>query len=441
MQVSVENLSSIERRLTIGVPAERIESEVEGRLKETAQRARIDGFRPGKVPMKVVKQRYGAGIRQEVVGEVMRQSFYEAVTQENLNPAGQPNIEPKELEPGKDLEYTATFEVFPEIEFADLSAIEVEKTLAQVEDKDVDEQIKQLQEQQQQMKDTKRAAKKGDQVIIAFEGKIDGETFEGGSSEETPLVLGSNTMISGFEDGLLGIKPSEERVLDLTFPDTYHSDELAGKAVQFTVKAIKSFKPVPAELNDEFFAKYGVTEGGEEAFRAQLRESMDNALEGGLKNQLKGRIIDAIVDAHDIAIPAALVEDEINNLRQQMVQQFGGGQQQIDPSMFPAELFKDRAEKRVASGLVINKFIQDNNITADEDKVRAAIESFAESYDDKEEIITHVYSNEQQLQHFQTLALEDLVIEKLLENVKVKEVKGNYQDVMNPPTPEENAGA
>lgn len=441
MQVSVENLSSIERRLTIGVPAERIESEVEGRLKETAQRARIDGFRPGKVPMKVVKQRYGAGIRQEVLGEVMRQSFYEAVTQENLNPAGQPNIEPKALEPGKDLEYIATFEVFPEIEFADLSGIEVEKTVAQVEDKDVEEQIKQLQEQQQQMKDTKRAAKEGDQVVIAFEGKIDGEIFDGGSSEETPLVLGSKTMIPGFEDGLLGIKPGEERVLDLTFPDTYHAEELAGKAVQFTVTSIKSFKPVPAELNDEFFAKYGITEGGEEAFRTQLRESMVNALEGGLKNQLKARIIDAIVDAHDIAIPAALVDDEINNLRQQMVQQFGGGQQQIDPSMFPAELFKDRAEKRVASGLVINKFIQDNDIAADEDKVRAVIEDFAESYDDKDEIIAHVYANEQQLQHFQTLALEDLVIEKLLERVKVKEVKGNYQDVMNPPAPEEKADA
>ncbi|MEZ5524335.1 MAG: trigger factor [Pseudomonadales bacterium] len=439
MQVSVENLSSIERRLTIGVPAERVESEVEGRLKETAKRARIDGFRPGKVPLKVVKQRYGAGIRQEVLGEVMRQSFYEAVTQEKLNPVGQPSIEPKALEAGKDLEYTATFEVFPEIEFTDLSKIEVEKTLAQVEDKDVDEQITQLQEQQQEMKSTKRAAKEGDQVVISFEGKLDGEVFEGGSSDETPLILGSKTMIPGFEDGLLGAKPGEERVLDLTFPENYHSEELAGKAVQFTVNVKKSFKPAPAELNDEFFAKYGVTEGGEEAFRSQLRESMENALEGALKNQVKSHLIDAIVDAHEIAIPSALVDDEINNLRQQMVQQFGGGQQQIDPSMFPAELFKDRAEKRVASGLVIQKFIQDNELSVSDEQVRSVIEDFAENYEDKEEIISHVYANEQQLQHFQTVALEDLVIEKLLETVKVKEVKGSYQDVMNPPAPAEDA--
>ena len=184
MQVSVENLSPIERRLTVGVPAERIESEVEGRLKQTAKNARIDGFRPGKVPMKVVKQRYGAGIRQEVVSEVMRQSFYEAVTQEKLNPVGSPDIEPKDLEEGKDLEFTATFEVLPEIEFSDLSKLEVEKVDALVEDADVDTQIQQLQDQQQQMKDTTRAAKEGDQVVISFEGKIDGETFEGGSSEE-----------------------------------------------------------------------------------------------------------------------------------------------------------------------------------------------------------------------------------------------------------------
>ena len=207
MQVSVENLSPIERRLTIGVPAERIESEVASRLQQAAKTVRIDGFRPGKVPMKVVKQRYSASIREEVASEVMRQSFYEAVTQEKLNPVGSPNIEPKALEEGKDFEYSATFEILPEITFSDLSKLEVEKVSATVDDSDVDAQIKQLQEQQQEMKDTKRAAKNGDQVVISFAGTVDGEAFEGGSSDETPLVLGSNTMIPGFEDGLLGIKP------------------------------------------------------------------------------------------------------------------------------------------------------------------------------------------------------------------------------------------
>lgn len=435
MQVSVENLSSIERRLTVGVPAERIESEVEGRLQQTAKSARIDGFRPGKVPMKVIKQRYSAGIREEVVSEVIRQTFHEAITKEEMTPAGQPNIEPVDLEPGKDLSYTATFEVFPVIEFSDLSKLDVEKVDALVEDADVDAQIKQLQEQQQEMKDTKRAAKDGDQVVISFAGTIDGEAFEGGSSDETPLVLGSNSMIPGFEDGLLGIKPSEERILDLEFPATYHAEELAGKAVQFTVKAIKSFKPAPAELNDEFFAKYGITEGGEEAFRTELRKNMESALQAALLNKLKSNLVDKLVETHEIALPAALIEQEIGQIRQEMMQQFGGGQQ-IDPSMFPAELFKDQAEKRVASGLIINQFVRDNQISANDEQVRAAIESFAQTYDDPAQVIEHVYGNEQQLQHFKSVAIEEQVIANLLEKVSVKDVKGNFQEVMYPPAPE-----
>jgi trigger factor len=435
MQVSVENLSSIERRLTIDVPADRVESEVEARLKQTAQSVRVDGFRPGKVPMKVIKQRYGSGVRQEVISEIMRQSFQQAVSQENLNPVGQPSIEPTELEPGKDLQYTATFDVFPEIEFSDLAKLDVEKVDALVEDADIDAQIQQLQEQQQQMKDTKRAAKNGDQVVISFEGTVDGEAFEGGSSQETPLVLGSNSMIAGFEDGLLGIKPGEERVLDLEFPAAYQSEDLAGKAVQFTVKAIKSFKPVPAELNDEFFAKYGVEEGGEAAFRKELRDNMESALQAALLNKLKSNLVEKLVEAHEVALPAALVEQEIGQIRQEMMQQFGGGQQ-VDPAMFPDELFKGQAEKRVASGLIINQFVRDNNITATDDQVRAAIENFAKSYDDPAQVVEHVYGNEQQLQHFKSVAIEEQVIAGLLGKVNIKDVQGNFQEVMYPPAPE-----
>ncbi len=437
MQVSVENLSPIERRLTVGVPAERIESEVESRLQKAAQTVRIDGFRPGKVPMKVVKQRYSAGIREEVVGEVMRQSFYEAVTQEKLNPVGSPNIEPKALEAGKDFEYIATFEVLPEVVFADLSKIEVEKVSAKIDDADIEAQIAQLQEQQQEMKATKRAAKEGDQVVISFEGKIDGEVFEGGSSEETPLVLGSNTMIPGFEDGLLGAKPGDERILELQFPESYHAEDLAGKAVQFTVNVKKSFKPTPAELNEEFFAKYGV-EGGEDAFREKLRESMEAALEAALKNKLKGNLIEKLLKAHEIAVPAALVEQEINQIRNEMVQQFGGGQQ-IDPSMFPAEMFKDRAEQRVASGLLINQYVRENELSASDEQVRAAVENFASTYEDSEQVVEQVFANEQQLQHFKSVAIEEQVISGLLEKVKVTDVESNYQDVMYPPAPEPEA--
>ena len=325
MQVSIETTSGLERRLTVGVPAERVESEVDNRLKKAAKTVRLAGFRPGKVPMKVMRQRFGAGVRQEVMGEVLSQSFQEAVVQENLRPAGQPSIEPRSLEEGKDLEYVATFEVFPEVEVAEVKDFDVEKPMAEVTEADVDNIIEVFRKQQGSWESVERAAADGDKVNIDYTGTRDGEEFEGGSAEGSDLELGSGRMIPGFEDGIVGMSAGDEKTLELTFPEDYQSEDLQGAAVEFKVTVNSVTEMVPAPLDEELFAKYGVEEGGEEQFRTEVGENMARELKNAVQSQLKQQVMDAVLGAHDgLEIPKALIAQEVDAMRGQMFQQFGG---------------------------------------------------------------------------------------------------------------------
>ncbi|MCF7980639.1 MAG: trigger factor [Pseudomonadales bacterium] len=440
MQVSVETLNNIERRITVGVPAERIESEVETRLKKAAQNARIDGFRPGKVPFKVIKQRYGAGVRQEVLGEVMQKTFYDAVVQEKLNPAGMPQIEPKVMEEGKDLEYVATFEVYPEVIIGDLSAVTIEKQTATIEENDIDTMVEQLRKQQTKMQLVDRVAQDGDQVMIDFNGTLDGESFAGGSAENTSLVLGSGRMIPGFEDGIVGMKAGEEKVLQLTFPEDYHAKDLAGKAVEFKVKVNAVNEPVLPELNEELFVQFGVTEGGEPKFREEIKKNMERELSSAIRNKVKSQVIVGLVDLHKIDLPKALLDQEVNRLRQEMMQQYGGGQG-FDASMLPAELFADQATQRVSIGLIMSKFVEDEKIELDDARVEKMIEEMAQSYESPEEVVEYIKTNEQQLKQLQSVALEEQVIDRMLERMQVAEVSCSYEEAVKPPEPTRPAKA
>ncbi len=438
MQVSVESVSNIERKVTIGVPATRVDSEVDKRLQKAAKSARIDGFRPGKVPMKVIRKRYGAGVRQEVVGEVMRETLYEALQQEQLNPAGQPAIQPKTVEPGKDLEYVATFEVYPEITLADLSTLQVNKPTATVEESDIDTMIEQLREQQSQMQEVDRAAQTGDEVVIDYTGTRDGEAFEGGTGENQKLVLGSNSMIDGFEAGIAGMQAGDSKVLQLTFPEDYQEATLAGKAVEFAVTVHTVSEPVAAEIDESFFEKFGVKEGGLEAFRAAVRKNMERELEKALKDRVKTQLIDALLAAHEIKVPSALIGQEVDRMRQEMGQQFGGGQQ-FDASQLPAELFTEQATKRVRTGLLINQYITDSGVELDDATLDAHLDRFADSYEDPAEVIAYIKQDQQQLAHFKSLALEDKVIDSILEKVEIVELPSSYEDALKPPAPEPRA--
>ncbi len=439
MQVSIQTTSGLERKLTIGIPAARVDSEVEARLKKAAGTVRLDGFRPGKVPLKVMKQRFGAGVRQEVMQEVMNQSFSEAITQENLKPAGMPQIEPKNIEAGRDLEYVATFEVFPEMELKDYSSMSVEKPIAEVQAADIDNMIETLRKQQAQWEVVERAAVEGDQVNIDYVGTKEGEAFEGGTAEGSNLVLGSNTMIPGFEDGIVGMKAGEEKVLSLEFPESYHAEDLKGAPVEFTVTLNSVSEQKLAELNDEFFEKFGVTEGGEEKFRADVAENMERELKNATKSKIKNQVMDALVEIHsDLQIPQALIKQEIGMLKRQMVQQFGGQASSLDvDSLLPDDMFTEQAEKRVRLGLVLNEYISKESLSADADKVKETIEGFAATYEDPEEVVNYYYSNQQQLESVQSMVLEDTVVEKLLEQATVTEKACSYEEVMAPAASEQ----
>jgi len=433
MQVSIETTTGLERRLTVGVPAEQVDSEVENRLKQAAKTVHLNGFRKGKVPLKVVKQRFGAGVRQEVLGEVMSRSFYEAVQQEGVNPAGQPAIEPKEMGEGKDIEFVATFEVYPEIELADVAGIEVSKPVAEVTDKDIANMIETLQKQQGTFKNVRRKAVKENRLNIDFVGTKDGEEFEGGKAEGQELVLGSNSMIPGFEDGLIGAKKGEEVVLDLTFPEDYHAEELKGAAVQFTVKVNQVAALELPELDEEFFKKYGVEEGGEEKFREEVRNNMERELKNAAKNKVKTQVMDGLLNANSVDVPKALVASEVDALRGQMMQQFGGAAENMDlKSILPDDMFTEQAERRVSLGLIVGELVKKEELKVDADAVKAMVEEMASTYQDPEEVVNYYYSNRELLAGVESAVLEDQVVDFILDKAKVEEVKSEYEDVIKP---------
>lgn len=434
MQVSIETTSGLERRLTVGVPATRVDQEVDVRLQKAAKNVRIPGFRPGKVPMKVMRQRFGAGVRQEVLGEVMSQSFQEAVVQEQLRPAGQPSIEPRNLEAGEDLEYVATFEVFPDVETVEMSGFEVERPQAEVGDEDIDNIIEVFRKQRGSWEVVERAAREGDKVDIDYNGTRDGEPFDGGSAEGSDLELGSGRMIPGFEDGIVGMSAGDEKILALTFPEDYHSEELKGAAVEFKVKLNSVTELQLAPLDEELFLSYGVEAGGEEQFRKEVGENMTRELKNAVTAKVKQQVMDAVIEQHDsLEVPRSLIAQETDALRQQMMQQFGGagGAPDLDlKSLLPDDMFAENATRRVKLGLLLSEMISKFELTADADKVRETIEEMASTYEEPEEVVNWYYSNQEQLASIESRVLEDQVVEKLLENANIVEKACSYQDAI-----------
>ncbi|ARU56304.1 MAG: trigger factor [Pseudomonadales bacterium] len=435
MQVSIEATSNIERKMTIGVPSSQVEQEVEKRLQRTARTVRLNGFRPGKVPMNVVRRRFGDDVRQEVLGEVMRNAYVEALEQEKINPAGYPQFEAKQLESGQDLEFVATFEVYPEIELADLSAIAVEKQVAEIADADVDNMLDVLQNQSATFEEVSRKSKDGDVLTLDYKGIIDGEAFEGGTAEESKITLGKGQMIPGFEDGLVGMGAGDEGALELSFPDDYHAENLAGKAVTFEVKVHKVEEPVLPELNAEFFEKYGVKDVDEAGFKAEIKKNMERELKQATRNKVKQSVVDQLIATNEFAVPASLIDSEVDRMRQDAFRQFGGGMGgNMKASDLPAELFKGQAENRVKTGLLFNELIAKNELKVDESLVDARIEEMAATYEDPSEVIAWYKSNPDQRSQIEGVVLEDMVIDFVLENAQVTENTVSYEEAVKPPS-------
>lgn len=440
MRVSIETTSGLERRLTVGVPAERVDDAVVQRLQDAAKNVRLPGFRPGKVPMRVMKQRFGEGVRQEVLGEVVSQSFREAVEQENLRPAGQPRIEPRNFEAGKEVEYVAIFEIFPVVELNDVSGFDVKRPVADVTEDDINDIIDVFRKQQGKEVEVDRAAADGDTVIIDFVGTRDGEAFEGGSGEDFSLALGSKRMIPGFEDGLAGVVAGGEKTLDLTFPEDYQQEELQGAAVQFkvTVKTVSAMELAP--LDDKLFASYGVESGGEDVFRDEVRKNMERELRNAVQNHVKQQVMDAVVEAHaDMEVPSSLVAQEIEGMRSQMFQQFGGqAPEGMDlKSILPDDMFNTQADRRVKLGLLLSEMIGKFDLKADSAKVRELIEDIASTYQEPEEVVNWYYSENEQLASVESRVLEDQLVDTLLISANIQDEPASYQDALATARPQQ----
>ena len=435
MQVTTEAVSGVARRLNVSVPTSRVNEQFEARLKRTAKTVKINGFRPGKVPLNVVRREYGAGIYQEVVNEIIRDTVFEAIQQEKINAVGMPNIEKVENKDGA-LVYEAIVEVYPEVEVKTFADLEVERKASEINDKDVDTMIENLQKQRASWTETKGMAKKDMQVTFDFEGTVDGEKFEGGSAEDFKLVLGSGRMIPGFEDGIVGMKKGEEKVIDVTFPEDYQAENLAGKAAQFkiTVKLVEKQK-LP-EIDAEFLKIFGLTEEeGLDKLKADVRKNMEREVRNGLRNQVKQAAFDALVAANEIEVPASMVAQEIDRQRQQMIQQFtqqfgGQGAGAFDSSMLPDELFKEQAEKSVKLGVLVSKVLADAKLEVDQARVDAYIDDMASSYEDPAEVVEYFKNDKQQRAQIEAVVLEDQVVDHILASAKVNDVNISYEDLL-----------
>ena len=429
MQVSVETTSQIERRVTVQVPSNEVDEAVAARLKDTAKNIRLNGFRQGRVPMAVVKQRYGRDVRNEVVGELMRQHYVRAITEQSLNPAGYPSIEPTVNETGKDLEFVATLEVYPEFDLASIEGSEIERPVASVNDDDIDQMIETLRKQNAQWEVVDRAAETGDQVKLDFKGFLGDEPFEGGEAEGHDLVLGSNSFIPGFEEQLVGVKAGDETEIKVTFPEDYQAEHLAGKEATFQVKVHQVSAQQLPEIDAEFIKQFGVDDGDLDKFRAEVRKNMEREVKQAVDNRVKQQALDALKQANDIPVPASLVSQETDGLKRQAAQQFGLGDD-FDVSQLPDELFAEQARSRVQVGLLLAEVIKVNELDASDDEIKAKVEELAQQYQQPEQVIEYYLKDEQMKNQVKSAVLEEKAVDKLLEQAQVKDVEMSYEQAL-----------
>ena len=435
MQVTVEKPEQgLEHKISVNFPSADLNSQVEKRLNEIRRTIKMDGFRPGKVPLNVVKKRHGAQVEQEILGEKVQQMFYEAVAQESLKVAGYPMFDELDNKDGT-VSFVARFETYPEISVPEFSGVKVEKVTSDVTDEDVEKMITRLREQRMAWKPSKSAAKKakkGEQVIMDFIGKIDGEVFEGGSAENVPLEIGSGRMIPGFEDGVIGMKKGEEKTIEVTFPEDYQADHLKGKLATFdiTVHSI-STQQLP-EIDEEFVKSFGVEDGTEASLRTEIKENMEKELSRAVQNLNRTATLDALQSVVDVQLPKALVDQEVQNLMNNMVQQMkqqGMNEKDINIS---ADMYQADAEKRVKLGLIIGDVIRANSVEASDSDVDAFISEQASSYEDPSEVIGWYKENPQALNEVKAIIVENKVAEKIIDEASVTEVAKTFEEVVNP---------
>lgn len=426
--VSVETLSGLERRIQVSVPATRVRQQVDARLLKVSRTARIKGFRPGKAPIHVVRKHYGPQVRDEVVSDLIRETFAEALRQEKLQPAGGPRIEPQQTDQLDDLRYTATFEVYPQFELKSAAAMRLTRPVAAVTDADLDVMIESLRKQRPDWSEVTRGCQDADRITLDFEGRIGGEGFDGGKSENLVIVLGAGRLLPDFEQGVRGAAAGESREFDLRFPDEYQARNLAGKTASFQATIRKVEEPKLPEVDAAFCEAFGVSEGGIEALRAEVRENMERELAQAVQARLKSQVMEQLLAANPIAVPNALVEAEIRDMQMEMLRRMGTRDAQRLP---PRDSFAQAARRRVALGLILNEVIRQAGIQPDSSRIQARLDEIVAGFSDPDEARRQYLQNEAATRQLQMSVLEDQAVAWVIGVAQVTDQPGTFKEIMN----------
>src|ERR1700676_1532528 len=427
MQVSVESISKLERRMQVQVPAERVSQEIATRLQNLSRTARLNGFRPGKAPIKVIRQQFGSQVHREVIGELLQSSFAEAVTEKQLSPAGSPRIEPQSMDEGQDLTYVATFEVFPEVSLQPFDSLELERVTADVTESDIDAMIERLRKQQMKYSPSSRVAAMGDKVTIDFVGTIGGAEFAGGKGENVAIVLGEGRMLPELEQGLVGAAAGGHRDIEVNFPADYRATELAGKRASFSTQIKSVEEPTLPELDEEFCKAFGVSEGGIPKLREDVAANMRRELEQNLRNRNKTAVMEKLYQANPIDVPNALLESQIRDMQIEAMRRAGAKDVSQAP---PREPLVEPARRRVALGLLFNDVIHREKLVLDPKRADERLDEMVGAYGDAAALKRAYQQNAEAMRQVESLALEDQVVDWILAHAKVRETVSTFKEVM-----------
>ncbi len=431
MSATVEQLEKLERKVTVSLPWKDINAEIDKRLKQAQRRVRIDGFRPGKAPLKMVASMYGASIQNDAMNDLAQDAFFKLAEEQKLRVASLLRVEPVEGQNDAENFHAAfVFETFPEVKIADLSALEIEKHVAEVGDAEVDQTVDILRKQRTRYNRVERAAQNGDRVIIDFEGKIDGEAFAGGTSKNYPFVLGQGQMLPEFEAGVAGLKEGESKDVEVNFPEDYHGKDVAGKTAVFTISVSNVAEAVLPEVDSEFAKSLGIADGDVAKMREEVKKNVGREVKRRVDAKNTEAVMNALRAAHSFDLPAALVRDEANRLAEEMKQNFIQQGMDAKDLNLPAEMFNERASERVALGLILPVLIEENGLQATDEQIKALVAEFAESYEDPKEVEEWYFADRQRLQGPSNLATEANVVAFVLDKAKTVEKKLSFDEVM-----------
>ena len=431
MQVSVSSNTGLERKMTITLPAQEIEQELNKRLSKLRKTAKLPGFRPGKIPASVIDKKFGGDVLNEIAGEMINRSYLDALTEQKIEPATRPSIEPKDIARGQDIEYTATFDVFPSVDRTDLSGISIEKQVCEIADQDIDNTIDTIRKQRLNWNEADNAAEEGNRVTINFNGTVDGEAFEGGEANDYPVVIGEGMLLKDFETGMIGMKSGETKTIDVTFPDDYPAENLKGKTAQFEITINKTEQSQLPEVNEEFVKSLGIEDGTAESFRNQVKENMQREVDNRVRMSVRENVFKALSENNEVELPGQLVNDEADLIRQANAEQMK--KQGLDSSQVNIgdEEVTEEAAKRVKLSMIVREVISANEIKLDKDMLRDKLNDMAQTYEDKDAFVRWYMQDQQRMQQLESTVLEEVVVEKLLQTADVAEKQVSFSELMD----------